>query len=165
MFDERIEHAGRVAAAADAGDNGVGEAAELLTGLLDRFAADDGLEVADDAGEGVWADDRAEDVVRGFDTAHPVAHGFVDGVAESARAAGDGADLGAEELHAEDVRRLAADVFFAHVDDAVEAEMGTGGGGGDAVLAGASFGDTPRLPMRGEDAWPIVLLILKKRCG
>ena len=36
---------------------------------------------------------------------------------------------------------LAADVFFAHVDDAVEAEMGTGGGGGDAVLAGAGFGD------------------------
>ena len=46
-----------------------------------------------------------------------------------------------EQLHAEHVRRLAADVFFAHVDDAIEAEVGTGGGRRDAMLAGAGFGD------------------------
>ena len=49
--------------------------------------------------------------------------------------------FGAEQLHAEDVQLLAADVFLAHVDDAFEAEVGTGGGGGDAVLAGAGLGD------------------------
>ena len=141
VLDERIEHAGRVAAAADAGDDRIRQAAELLARLLDGFAADDRLEIADDPRERMRADDGAEDVVRRLDARHPVAHRFVDGVAERARAAGDGAHFGAEQLHAEDVRRLAANVFFAHVDDAVEAEVGTGGGGRDAVLAGAGFGD------------------------
>ena len=141
MLDERIEHAGRVAAAADAGDDHIRQPAELLARLLDRFAADDRLKIADDPRERMRADDRAEDVVRRFDARHPVAHGFVDGVAERARAAGDRPHFGAQQLHAEHVRRLAADVFFAHVDDAIEAEVGTGGGGGDAVLAGAGFGD------------------------
>ena len=72
---------------------------------------------------------------------HPVAHGFVDGVAERARAARDRPHFGAQQLHAEHVRLLAANVFFAHVDDALQAEAGTGGGGGHAVLAGAGFGD------------------------
>ena len=37
VLDERIEHAGRVAAAADAGDDRIGQAAELLARLLDRL--------------------------------------------------------------------------------------------------------------------------------
>ena len=49
--------------------------------------------------------------------------------------------LGPEQLHAEHIRLLAADVFLAHVDDALQAEAGTGRGGGDAVLPGAGFGD------------------------
>ena len=80
-----------------------------------------------------------------LDGAHPVAHRLVDRVAERARAALDGADLGPHEPHVADVRRLAADVLGSHVDDAVEAEPGTGGGGGHAVLAGAGFGDDPPL--------------------
>ena len=79
--------------------------------------------------------------MRRFDAGHPVAHGFVDGVAKRTRAAGDRPHFGAEQLHAEDIRRLAADVFLAHVDDAIKTEVGTGGGGGDAMLAGAGFGD------------------------
>ena len=50
-------------------------------------------------------------------------------------------DLGAEQLHAEDVRLLPLDVHRAHVDDALEAEAGADRGGGDAVLAGAGLGD------------------------
>ena len=68
VFDERIEHAGRVAAAADAGDDRVGQAAELLARLLDRFFADDRLEIADDPRERMRADDGAEDVVRRVST-------------------------------------------------------------------------------------------------
>ena len=49
--------------------------------------------------------------------------------------------FGAQELHAEHVGPLAADVFLAHVDDAFEAEAGAGRGGGHAVLAGAGLGD------------------------
>ncbi len=44
-------------------------------------------------------------------------------------------------LHAEDVELLAAHVFGAHVDDALESEESADGGGGDAVLAGSGFGD------------------------
>ena len=61
------------------------------------------------------------------------------------RAAADGPHFGAEQLHAVDVRRLAADVLLAHVDDAVEAEVGTGGRGRHAVLPGAGLGDHPLL--------------------
>ena len=56
-----------------------------------------------------------------------------------------GAHLGAEHLHAEDVRLLPLDVDRAHVDDAGQAEARAGGGGGDAVLAGAGLGDDARL--------------------
>src|SRR5262245_58843811 len=80
VLDERIEHAGGVAAATDARDDAVRKPADLFARLFDRFAADDGLEVADNLRERMWTDDRAEDVVRGFDTGHPVAHRFVDGV-------------------------------------------------------------------------------------
>ena len=52
-----------------------------------------------------------------------------------------GHDLGAEHLHAEDVRLLPLDVDGAHVDDAVEAEAGAERRGRDAVLAGAGLGD------------------------
>ena len=86
-------------------------------------------------------DDRAEAVVRGFDRAHPVAEGLVDGVAEGPRAAADRPDLGPQELHAEHVGPLAADVFLAHVDHALQPEAGAGRGGGHAVLAGAGLGD------------------------
>ena len=62
-----------------------------------------------------------------------------------ARAARDRPDLGAERVHPEHVRRLAADVLRAHVHDARQAEQRAGGGGRDAVLAGAGLGDDPGL--------------------
>lgn len=109
--------------------------------LLARFFADDGLEFADDPWEGVRADGGAEEVM-GFDgVGDPVAEGFVDGAAEGGVAGGDGADFGAESFHADDIGGLAFGVFGAHVDDAGEADACAGGGGGDAVLAGACFGD------------------------
>jgi hypothetical protein len=63
--------------------------------------------------------------------------------------------------HPLDVGRLAADVLGPHVDDALEAEQGAGGGGGDPVLPGAGLGDHPRLahPLR-QQRLPIALLIL-----
>ena len=64
VVDERVEHAGRVAAAADAGDDHVGQPADLLEALRPRLAADDRLEVADHHRERVRPDDAADDVVR-----------------------------------------------------------------------------------------------------
>ena len=61
--------------------------------------------------------------------------------------------FGAQHLHAKDVRLLAFDVDFAHVDDAGQAEARAGGRRGDAVLAGAGLGDDARLahPPREQD--------------
>ncbi len=67
VFDEGVEDAGGVGAAADAGDDGIREAVELVGALGAGFGADDGLEVADDEGEGVGSGDGADDVV-GFST-------------------------------------------------------------------------------------------------
>ena len=87
------------------------------------------------------AEHAAEQVMRGADVGDPVAHGLVDGVFQGARAGIDAAHLGAQQPHAEDVQFLAAHVFGAHVDDALEAEQRADRSGGDAVLAGAGFGD------------------------
>ena len=60
------------------------------------------------------------------------------------------ADRRAEQLHAEDVERLALHVLGAHVDVALEPEQRADGRGRDAVLAGAGFGDDAPLahPLR-----------------
>ena len=76
-----------------------------------------------------------------LDRAHPIAHRFVDRVAQRARTARDRAHFRPQQPHAEDVRLLPANVFFAHVDDAFQAETGTGGCRGHAMLAGTGFGD------------------------
>ena len=83
--------------------------------------------------------------MRGADVGDPVAHGFVDGVFQGARAGIDAANLGSQQAHAEDVEFLAAHVFGAHVDDAFESEQGADGGGGDSVLAGSGFRDDAAL--------------------
>ena len=50
-------------------------------------------------------------------------------------------DLGAEQLHAPHVERLALDVDRAHVDDAAEPEQRGRGRGRDAVLTRAGLRD------------------------
>jgi hypothetical protein len=80
-----------------------------------------------------------------FNAAHPISHGFVDGIAKRFGAAGDGSHFGTEEPHAKDVRLLSANIFSAHVDDAGEAEVRTSGSGSYAMLPGTRFGDDPFL--------------------
>jgi hypothetical protein len=83
--------------------------------------------------------------VGGLHAGHPVAQGLVDGVLQSAAASGHRHDLGAQQPHAEDVEGLALHVDLTHVDDAIQAEQGAGGGGGHPVLAGTRLGDDPPL--------------------
>ena len=141
VLDKGIEDADRVAAAVDAGDHGVGQAAVLLLNLSAGFAPDHALELANDLGIGVWSGGGAEQVEGGFHVGDPVAQGFVDRVLERAGAGSDGNHFRAEGVHAGDVERLAVDVLVAHVDDTVEPEHGADGGRCHAVLAGAGFGD------------------------
>ena len=82
-----------------------------------------------------------ENVVSGADIGDPVAHGLVDGFFKRGLAGGDGDDFGAQESHAGHVQGLSFHVDLAHVDSALQTEAGADGRGGDAVLAGAGFGD------------------------
>lgn len=141
VIDEGVEEAHGIGAAADAGDEKLGEAAFFLEDLLAGFESDDAVEVADHHGERVGAEGGAENIMGVIDGGDPVAHGFVDGFFEGGLSGGDGDDFGPHEAHAGDIEGLARHVDFAHVDGAVHAEAGADGGGGDAVLTGSGFGD------------------------
>src|SRR5262249_39815894 len=87
IADERIKHAGGVAAAATAGHHNIRQAAHLFQALLTSFLADDRLEIAHHGRKRMRPNDAADDVMRVLHRGHPVTHGFVDGVAESSAAA------------------------------------------------------------------------------
>src|SRR5205814_9874207 len=91
------------------------------------------------------SEDRADDVVRRANVRDPIANRFVDRIFQRAAAALHRYDFGAEEMHAKDVELLARHIDFARVDDALQSEERAGGGGGDAVLAGAGLRDDPLL--------------------
>ena len=98
------------------------------------------------------ADDAADEVVGGLDVGDPVADGLVDGVLQGAGARLHADDLGLQQAHTVDVEGLAAYVFLAHVDDALQPQHGAGGGGSDAVLSGAGLGyDAPLAHVLGEE--------------
>lgn len=141
VIEERVEHADRVGAPADARDDGIRKASDLGEELLARLFADDLLEVADHRRERVRARGGAEDVVGGLDRGDPVAVRVVDRVLQGARTGGHRDDLCTEQPHARDVERLALGVDLAHVDRALEFEERRGGGGGDSVLPGTGLGD------------------------
>ena len=136
-----MEHADGVAAGAHAGHDAVGQPAFFGQDLLAGLVADHRLEVAHHGGIGRRPHHRADDVVGGLDVGHPVADGLVGRVLEGAAARCDRQHLGAEQPHAEHVELLAADVLFAHVDMALEAEERGHRGRGDSVLPGARLGD------------------------
>ena len=141
LVEEFVEQADGVGAAADAGDQRIRQAAFVVEHLRAGLAADHRLEVADHGRVGVRAGGGADQVEGVVDVGHPVAQRLVHGVLEGAGAGGDRDDLGAEQLHAEDVGLLAVDVGGAHVHHALHAEARGHGGAGHAVHAGAGLGD------------------------
>ena len=141
VVDERVEDPDRVAAATDARHDDVGKAADLIEHLAARLAADHGLELAHHQRIGMRTERRAKQVVRVADIGDPVAHRFVDRILQRLAAGIDLTDRRAEQLHADDVQRLATHVLGAHVDMALEAEQRARGRRGDTVLTCAGFGD------------------------
>ena len=146
VVEERVEQAHGVGAAADAGDERVGQAALGLHHLLAHLPADHRLEVAHHLRIGMRPRYRADDVVGVAHVRHPVAQRLVHGVLQGAGAARDRVDLGAEQLHAEYVGLLTLDVGCAHEDLARQPEACAHGRDGDAVLARTRLGDDARLP-------------------
>ena len=141
ILDEFVEDADGVRAAAHASNDCSWQLAFGFQNLCARFMADDFVKVAHHGGIGMRSQHAAQKIMRGADVGDPVAHGFVDGIFQRARAGIHAADFGPQQAHAEDVQFLAAHVFGAHVDDAFEAEQRAHCGCGYAVLAGAGFGD------------------------
>ena len=141
IAEEGGEHAGGVAAAADAGADGVGQDSGHLLELLAGFDSDAHLEVADHQRERVRPK-RGADAVNGVFVGGEI--GFkrgIDRLFQRLESAGDGDDLCAEDFHAGDVRRLFPDVDEPHVDFALKPEICGGGGEGDSVLTRAGFRD------------------------
>ena len=165
VLDEVVEHADRVRAAADARDDGLGQTALDGEELLARLAADHALQLAHELGIRGGADTRADHVMRRLDVRDPVADRLARRLLQRARPEVDRPHLGAEQPHPLDVRRLAADVLAAHVDDALEPEARADRGGRDAVLARAGLGDDPRLaePLRDQDLAERVVQLVRAR--
>ena len=101
VVEERVEDADRVAAAADARDDRVGQPAGLLEDLRARLAADHRLELAHHQRIRMRPEHGAEQVVGVADVRHPVAHRLVDGVLQRAAAGVDADGPRAEQPHAE----------------------------------------------------------------
>ena len=89
VADEGREDPDRVRAAADAGDDAVGQAPLALEDLRARLVADHPLQVAHERRVGRRADGRADDVVRGVDVGDPVADRLRRRLLERARAGVD----------------------------------------------------------------------------
>jgi hypothetical protein len=109
----------------------------------------------------------SEEVIAVGDVGDPIAHRFVDRVLERAGAGVDAADRRAEQVHAEDIQRLALHVVRTHVDVALEAEQRADSRGCDTVLPRAGFGDHPALPHPlGEQGLPecVVDLVGARMC-
>ncbi len=145
LVEERMEQPHRIRAAADAGDQGVGQPALGLLQLRAGLVADDRLEVAHHRRIGMRAGDRADDVKRIVDIGDPIAQRLVHRVLQGRGARMHRHHLGAQQLHAEDVGLLPLDVGRAHIDDARQIEERANGCGRDAVLAGAGLGDDAAL--------------------
>lgn len=124
--------------------------------LVTRFAANDGLEVADDRRKRVRPDGGADEIVRRADVRDPIPHGFVDGILQRPAARVHRHHRGAEQLHAEHIQRLAAHIFGAHVDDELQAELGANRGARHAVLSGARLGnDAPVARPMARGQWHV----------
>ena len=135
VVDEAGEHADRIRAAADAGDDHLGEPLLHVEKLLPRLVPDHRLEVAHDLGVRVRADGRADQVVGGLHVRDPVADRLARRLLERSRPELDRTHLRAEQLHPLDVRPLPAHVLAAHVDDAFETEPRADGRRRNPVLS------------------------------
>ncbi|MNU73244.1 hypothetical protein D3C71_627230 [compost metagenome] len=83
----------------------------------------------------------ADQIIGILDIGNPVTQGLVHGVLERAMTCCHRLHLGAQKLHAEDVRGLTGYVGRAHINDTGKTETCCHRCGGNAVLAGAGFRD------------------------
>ncbi len=130
-----------IAATAHAREHNVRQALLGLLYLRARFFPDELVEFAHHQRIRMRPQCRAQQIMRGRDVRHPVAHGFADGVFERPASVRHAHHFRAQQPHAEHVEPLPPHVLFAHVNHALESEKGAHGSGGHAVLSRAGLGD------------------------
>ena len=91
------------------------------------------------------ANRRAQQVVAVSGVSHPVPDGFTHRFFQCPAARGHRAHLGTHQLYAEDVQRLAPDIFLSHVDNALKPQLGTNCGRSHPMLPGPGLGDDASL--------------------
>ena len=143
LVEKRVKQPHRIRAAADAGDERVGQPALGASQLGARLVADDRLEIAHHRRVRMRSGDRADHVERVVDMGDPVAQRLVHRVFQGAGPRMHRHDLGAEQLHAKDIGLLPLDVGGAHIDDAGQVEEGASRRRRHPVLAGPGLGDDP----------------------
>src|SRR5262245_3135807 len=141
VTEERMEEAQRVRPTADTRHQDVRQPVELAPHL----AADHRLEVAHHHRVRMRPGGGADAVIGRPDVGHPVPERLVHRVLEGPAPGAHWDHARAEQLHAEDVQRLARGVLLTHVDDALETEERRDRRGGHAVLPGAGLRDDPGL--------------------
>lgn len=124
VVDELVEQPYGVAPAAHACQEAVRPAPLGLGQLGADLPADYALEVADHRGIRMGPHDRPDDVVGVLDAPGPLPEGLVDRVLEHPGARRHRVHLGPQELHPVDVEGLPLDVPRAHVDLALQPEVG-----------------------------------------
>ena len=116
IIDKAGKDSDGVGAAADAGDDHIGQSANLFEALLPGFGTDAGLKMFYDCRIRMRAGRCSEKIKCVGNICRPVAKGIVDGVFECAGSAVDGDNLRAAKFHFVDVDALAFDVGNAHKD-------------------------------------------------
>ena len=135
-----------VATPSDARDHQLRQPAPERTGLTSKLSTDHTLKIADQGGERVRSDRRPEDIMRRSDVRDPIPQRFVDGVLERLLARGHGMNLGTEQPHSLNVRRLAFHVPGPHVHLGGNSQGGADHRRRDPMLARARLGDESSLP-------------------
>jgi len=141
IINEIGKHADGIGAAADTGDDRIGQPVLGSLQLHLGFFADHALELAHYGREGVGTGGSSQHVVGIFVVGGPVAQRLVTGILEGGGACGDRHDFGTHQAHAEDVGLLPLHIHGAHVDAARQIEQGTGQCRRHTMLTGAGFGD------------------------
>src|SRR5581483_505449 len=122
IADEVVKDSNCIRSAADTRNNRRRQFAFSLHYLRTRFLPDHTMEVAHHRRIGMRTEHTAEKVMRGPNVRDPVAHGFVDGVFQRARARVDTTNFGTEKPHAKNIQFLPPHVFSAHIDHTLKSK-------------------------------------------
>src|SRR5512135_790196 len=141
VVDKMMEEPHRIAAAADAGDEIIGQPAFRIEHLFFGLLADDGLKVPYDQRKRVRTEDSPENIMGGPDIRRPVAHRLVDRVFERPGTYRHLDHVRTEESHPEDIERLAYDIVGTHIDLTLKTTEGRTRCGRNSVLPRPCLGN------------------------